>query len=108
MADINGKNYAKEFVNIPSEQADIGEYGGKIRIILDEWSGAAAGDDIYFGKIPPGAKILSLSHSGGGTAPTFSHSPLDKIGSSSEDLIITTDGGDGQPTGTAWVEYILE
>jgi hypothetical protein len=42
MANINGKNYAKEFSNIPSEAADIGEYGGRKKIIFDEFSGAAS------------------------------------------------------------------
>jgi hypothetical protein len=108
MANIEGKNYAKEFSNIPSEAADIGEYGGKKKIMFDEWSGAAAGDAIYFGKIPPGATVLAITDIGGGTAPTFSHTIGDKTGTSSEDLILTTDGGDGLATGKVWVEYILD
>jgi hypothetical protein len=107
MANIDGKNYAKEFSNIPSEAADIGEYGGRKKIIFDEFSGAAGLDTVNFGKIPPGARILALSEIGGGTAPTFSHSVGDKIGASGEILICTLDA-DAAATGMIWIEYILD
>jgi len=73
MADINGGNYAKEFVDIPSDVAAIGEYGGRKKVMFDTYTGATPGaDDVYFGRIPAGARILQFTTIGGGTAPTFS------------------------------------
>ena len=107
MASIDGKNYAKEFSNIPSEAADIGEYGGRKKVIFDEFSGAVGADTVNFGKIPPGSRILAISALGAGTAPTYSHAVGTKTGSSSEILICTLDG-DTAATGQIWIEYILD
>lgn len=107
MAIINGKNYAKEFSNIPSEASDIGEYGGKKKVIFDEFSGAAGSDTVNFGKLPPGSRILQITSIGTGTAPTFSHAPGTKTGASSEDAICTLDI-DAAAIGQIWIEYILD
>jgi hypothetical protein len=106
MADVYGSNYQKEFVNIPSEQGAIGEMGGKVKAAFDSFSGASGGDDVYFGKIPAGARILSLNEIGGGTAPSFNVAVGDKI-SSEQDLICTLDA-DAAASGSCWVEYLLD
>ena len=106
MADIYGSNYAKEFINVPSEQGAIGEMGGRKKVMFDEFSGAAGGDDVYFGKIPAGARILAVNHIGGGTAPVFNVSVGGKL-SAEQDLIMTLDA-DALAAGSAWVEYLLD
>ena len=106
MADINGSNYNLEFVAEPSQQAAIGEYGGRKKIMYDEFSGAAGGDVVFFGKIPAGARILDLKNIGAGTAPVFNIAVGDKI-ASLQDITCTLDG-DASAAGSVWVEYILD
>ena len=106
MADVFGSNYSKEFINVPSEQGAIGEMGGRKKVMFDEFSGAAGSDDVYFGKIPSGARILNLNEIGGGTAPVFNVAVGDKI-SAEQDLICTLDV-DAAASGSCWCEYILD
>lgn len=106
MAIINGSNYQKEFINEPSEAANIGEYNGKQRVSIDSFSGAAPADDVYFAKLPVGAFILAFGNIGAGTSPSFNVSIGDKL-SSSTDIICTLDG-DALASGKIWVEYSLD
>ena len=106
MADVFGSNYQKEFINVPSEQGAIGEMGGRKKVMFDEFSGAAGLDDVYFGKIPAGARVLAVNEIGGGTAPTFNVAAGDKI-SAEQDLICTLDA-DAAASGSCWVEYLLD
>lgn len=106
MADIYGSNYDKEFIQDPSQPANIGEYGGRKKVMFDEFSGAAGLDDVYFGKVPAGARILALNEIGGGTAPSFNISVGDKI-SVETDLICSLDA-DAAASGSCWCEYILD
>jgi hypothetical protein len=106
MANIFGSNYTKEFINDPSEPANIGEYNGKVRAMIDSFSGAVAADDVYFGKIPAGAIILSLSAIGGGASPTFNVAVGDKI-TAEQDLICTLDAG-ALASGKCICQYVLE
>lgn len=106
MANVYGSNYDKEFIQDPSSPANIGEYGGKVKVMLDSFSGAVAADDVYFGKIPAGALILSISAIGAGTAPTFNVAVGDKI-SAEQDLICTLDG-DTTPAGKCFCQYVLD
>lgn len=106
MANIYGDNYNKEFILDPSQPANIGEYGGKKKVMFDRFSGAAGGDDVYFGKLPIGALVLNISHIGGGTAPVFSVAVGDKV-SVETDLICTLDG-DAAASGLIFCEYILD
>jgi len=106
MADVFGSNYQKEFINVPSEQGAIGEMGGKVKASFDSFSGAAGSDDVYFGKIQSGARILAISSIGTGTAPVFNVAIGDKL-SSEQDLICTLDV-DAAASGSIWVEYLLD
>ena len=107
MADIYGSNYQKEFVDVPSDQAAPGEYGGRVKCMYDSYAGATPGaDNVYLGKIPSGARILRLSHVGGGTAPTWSVALDDKL-TAEADLILTLDG-DGAASGYGFCEYVLD
>lgn len=106
MADIFGSNYSKEFIQEPSQAAAVGEYNGKQRVAIDEFSGAAGGDDVYMAKLPLNAFILNLSHIGAGTAPTFNVAVGDKL-SAETDIICTLDG-DASASGKIWVEYSLD
>jgi hypothetical protein len=106
MANIYGSNYQKEFINEPKEAANVGEYAGKQRIAIDEFSGASGGDDVYMAKLPAGSFIIAFNHIGGGTAPTLNVSVGDKL-SSEQDIICTLDG-DAAASGKIWVEYSLD
>lgn len=106
MADVYGSNYDKEFIQDPKQPANIGEFGGRKKVMFDEFSGAAGGDDVYYGKIPAGARVLALSNIGAGTAPSFNVAVGDKITSES-DLICTLDV-DAAASGSIWCEYILD
>jgi hypothetical protein len=106
MANINGANYEKEFNSDPSQPANIGEYGGKVKVMLDSFSGAAGSDVVYFGKIPVGAKVLSVDHIGAGTAPVFNVAKGDKI-LATQDLICTLDG-DASASGQLFCQYVLD
>jgi hypothetical protein len=106
MADVYGSNYNKEFIQVPSEQAAIGEYGGRKKVMFDTFSGASGSDDVYFGKIPAGARVLAITESGGGTAPTFNIAVGDKI-SSETDLICSLDA-DASASGFCFAEYLLD
>lgn len=106
MADIYGSNYQKEFINEPKEAANPGEYAGKQRVAIDEFSGAAGGDDVYMAKLQKGAFILGFGNIGAGTTPVFNVSVGDKL-SDSTDIICTLDG-DAAASGKIWVEYSLD
>lgn len=106
MADVFGSNYQKEFINVPSEQGAIGEMGGKKKVSFDSFSGAAGSDDVYFGKLQAGARILAVNHIGAGTSPAFNVTVGDKL-SAEQDLICTLDV-DAAASGSCWVEYLLD
>jgi hypothetical protein len=106
MANIYGSNYQKEFINEPKEAANVGEYNGKQRVAIDEFSGAAGSDDVYFAKLPANAFILNLTVIGGGTAPTFNVAIGDKL--SAEQEIICSLDADASASGKCWVEYSLD
>jgi len=106
MADLFGSNYSKEFINVPSEAANIGEYNGKQRVAIDTFSGAAGSEDLYFAKLPAGSFILNLTVIGGGTLPVFNVDVGDKL-SAEQDIICTLDA-DASASGKVWVEYSLD
>jgi hypothetical protein len=61
MAVFNALNYAKAYVNVPSEKIAPGEVGGELQVAYDEYTftaNAAVNDVIRLGiKIPAGARI---------------------------------------------------
>jgi len=106
MADIYGKNYNGEYNVEPQVKGDVGESGGRLRVMYDSFSGAAAGDVLHFGKLPAGARILRVSHSGLGTAPVYNFAVNDKL-ASQLDLQATLDV-DASAAGYVFVEFILD
>lgn len=64
MASVNGVNYAKVEVTVPSEQTTPGELHGRVRMVYDEITLAAEagnGDTINFPKLPAGARVVGAS-----------------------------------------------
>lgn len=110
MASINGVNFAKEFVNDPSEQGAIGEMGGRVKCMYDSIASSNPADDLSFGKIPAGARILRLSYVGDGTSAPgdFNIAVDDKL--SVETTIICTLPVDQTPAtaSACFAEYILD
>ena len=106
MAKIYGDNFNKEFIAVPSQAAAVGEYNGKQRVAIDNFSGAAGGDIVCFAKLPVNAFILAFNAIGAGTAPVFSAAVGDKM------LVATvlecTLDGDALAAGKIWVEYSLD
>ena len=105
MANIYGVNYVKEFNNVPSERANIGEYGGKVKALFDVVAAGAGLDVMYVGKVPAGARILRCSNIGG-NSPTYTVAPGDKL---TVDTVVTATLG-AAPTFpvSVWVEYLLD
>ena len=63
-------NYAKI---IAHEQGNAGELGGVVKCLFESYTGAVSASDVLLaGKLPKGAKILSITVSAAmGAAPTF-------------------------------------
>jgi hypothetical protein len=115
MANIYGGNYTKEFINEPSEAANVGEYSGKQRVAIDSFSGAGASDVVTFALLPPNAFILAVTVIGGGTAPTFTGTDEDgavtiaageKLGKFT--TIDCNLDADTSAAGKMWIEYSLD
>jgi len=63
MAEFNGSNYSKIFIDVPSKQISEGELSGKVRVLQDSFTCGqnvyAIGDLINMGaKLPKGAKVI--------------------------------------------------
>jgi hypothetical protein len=106
MADRNGVNYAKEIAK-PSEQAEPGSRNAPVRVLLDYTLGsvAVAGDVISLGKIPKGARVIRCSNVGGGTSPSYSVAPMQKM--TDEAVVTFTVGTTPAADVYAFVEYVL-
>lgn len=66
MAEFNGSNYSKIFINVPSNQISEGELSGKVRVLQDSFicgqNVYAIGDLINMGaKLPKGAKVIEAA-----------------------------------------------
>lgn len=109
MAAVNGENYTKEFITIPKDVSNIGEFGGRKKVIFDTIAAAASGDVLSFGKIPAGARVLNTTYLGAGVAAdeVFSVAAGDKIASEAE-LTCTLPSDHGAGQASAFVEYILD
>ena len=108
MAAVNGVNFQKEFVNLPSEQAEHGAYGGRVRVILDYVlaGGAVAADVISLGKLPKNARVIRCSNIGGGTGATYSVAPGIKY--DVETLLTLTVGTSPATDVYGIIEYVLD
>lgn len=75
MANIYGVNHTAQYVTVPSQKFSVGDFGGRVRAIIDQYVPAGAissGDKLYLGKIPKGAKVIGgmLSHTDLGSTGT--------------------------------------
>lgn len=118
MAAINGYNYAKN-ISVPKEQSNPGEVGGVVKCLFDAYVGTpAAGDVLSIGKLPKGARILSISASAAmGAAPTFAKVLADGTSStlaagdllSGESLVkVTAAGGSYGANPFVFVLYVVD
>lgn len=73
MATLNGVNFNKNYVLIPSQKAGIGETNGRVRMLYDSYTLIAestSGDILKMGKLPISARVISwrvVSPDQGGT-----------------------------------------
>lgn len=105
MANQYGENYTKEYINVPSERSNVGEAGGKVKVCFDKLAAPVGGNDMYIGKIPNGARILSVDSLRCDT-PTFNVAAGDLL--SSETAIVVTLGAAPTADCLAWVTYVLD
>lgn len=105
MANIYGDNYTKEFLNVPSERASVGEYKGKVKVLFDKISAGAAGDVLSIGKLPAGARVLAVD-SVNGDNPSCNVAKGDSI--SSETTVQFTLGAAPAANIKAWVLFVMD
>jgi hypothetical protein len=104
MAEFNGSNYKKIFVDVPSKQIEVGELSGKVRVLQDsficEQNIYAIGDLINMGaKLPKGAKVIEACLA----CPSLGTTGIMKLGilangvdSADDDAFIATADAGGQ------------
>lgn len=106
MSALNGANYAKAYVNVPSDRPNVGEYGGSLKILLDSSAVGIAADTINIGKLPINAKVLSVSSIGlGGAGAAVNVAPMDLM--AAEFTVIATIGAAPSLPISVWVEYVV-
>lgn len=82
MAAINGINYANN-ISVPAVQSKPGEAGGVVKCLFDQYDGTpTAADVMSVGKLPKGARVLSIISVGLGSSPSYAK-VLTSSGSSS-------------------------
>ena len=106
MAEKYGKNYTKAFINTIKEKANVGDWAAKMRLLYDEQDGVLEADTMLIGKLPKGARVLSVNHVGAGTSPSFNVSPTQVM--ADETIVIVTVGATPAATVKAWVEYTVD
>jgi len=96
MADFNAVNYAKAYVNVPSEKIPPGEISGGLMVAYDEYTfdadAFALNDIIKLGiKIPKGARI----HEAVVIAPSLGTTGIFSLGTSTDPdaLVVAADAG---------------
>lgn len=105
MADIYGANYTKAYINNPAEQANMGEYGGVKKVLFDKVAAGAGADVLSIGKLPKGARVLSVNNVGGNN-PVCNVAPADLI--AAETIVTFTLGAAPTFPVSAWVEYVVD
>ena len=106
MAEKYGKNYTKAFINTIKEKANVGDWAARIRMLYDEQDGVLEADTMLIGKLPKGARVVSVNHVGAGTSPAFNVSPTEVI--TAEKTVIVTVGATPSVTVKAWVEDTVD
>jgi hypothetical protein len=104
MAEFNGSNYSKIFIDVPSKQISEGELSGKVRVLQDSFicgqNVYAIGDLINMGaKLPKGAKVIEaclISPSLGTTGIMKLGFLANGIDSADDDAFIASSDAGGQ------------
>lgn len=90
MAALNGRNFKKAYIDVPAERADVGFFGGSVQVLIDDSAAGVATDTINIGKLPKGAKVLSVTTVGLGTGGTVNVAPMALM--TAETTVIATIG----------------
>lgn len=118
MAALNGVNYANN-ISVPAVQSNPGEVGGVVKCLFDSYVGSiSAADVLSVGKLPKGARILSITVAAAmGAAPTFAKVLADGTSSAlaagdvlaGQSLVkITAAGGTYGSNPIAFVLYVVD
>lgn len=105
MANIYGANYTKAYINNPAEQSNMGEYGGVKKVVFDQVAAGAGADVLSIGKLPKGARVLTVGNVGGNN-PVCNVTPAQLI--SAETIVTFTLGAAPTFPVSAWVEYVVD
>lgn len=96
MADFNAVNFAKAYVNVPSEKIAPGEVSGDLLVAYDEYTFPAnafvLNDVIKLGiKIPAGARVIEATV----VAPSLGTTGIFSLGTATDPdaLIVAADAG---------------
>lgn len=106
MATVQARNYKKAYVDEPSQMYDIGFNGGTVHVLIDDIQAPTAADVVEIGKLPKGAKILSVNHIGFGTSPVFNISPMDLLTEITK-IEVTVGATPSAGKASAWVTYTV-
>ena len=92
MADVNGVNYQKAFVDLPRDFVDSGLYRGKFRVLEDTYEATALpdGDDIRVGRLVKGNVIHYESiifHDAMGASTTLALKLRDRTDAATETVL---------------------
>ena len=107
MSALDGVNYAKSYSSTPSDRSNnIGDYGGAVKVLIDSKVGGIAvdTDTINIGKLPKGAKVLTVQSIGLGAGGSVNVAPMDVM--SAETIVIATVGAGPSASIYAWVTYV--
>lgn len=108
MSALDGVNYKKSYTDVPNDRSyNVGDYGGAMKVLIDSSVGgvAIAADTINIGKLPKGAKVLSVNSIGLGAGGSVNVAPMDLM--SAETIVIATVGTGPDASIYVWVEYIV-
>lgn len=107
MAELFGDNYTRAYLSNGEQKANVGDWAGRIRVLLDSKTTVVVADVLSIGRLPKGARVLSVNHIGGGVSPTFNVAPMDVM-TADETIITITIGATPGATVHAWVEYTID
>ena len=95
MAELNGVNYKKAYVDEPVKMVPQGENNGRVKVSFDSYKGAVALNDVIkVMKLPKGARVVEavLNHASLGAAGLY------KVGFSGTVYAKPNDGSDPSVT----------
>lgn len=106
MANKYGSNYTAAYNDVPRGRPNVGEFGGVVKALFDQLASPVAADVAYMGKLPKGARVLSVSTIGAGSGATVNVAAADSI--TSETDVTVTIGTSPGATLTLIVMYVVD